>query len=219
MKTLRLTSLAALLLFVSAASQTSFAQSSAAGSYQFTLAGDKDLKTVEFSAQTNPDGSATGSIYFTDQAVITIQDVDGTGEKGRFAGYDLKVNVDGLFTAKSETGAQAVMSGTVTSSSVLEFVGQRVVFTVEDNGDNTRIPDKLTWGVYRQIKRDWVPSDAEWKEDPGVGLRWWATDYEVKGDVGYQMPRDETLHGQTFPATVYNFVDAVNTAGDIRVSP
>ena len=95
---------------------------------------------------------------------------------------------------------------------------QRVVLTVEDNGDNTRVPDRLSWGLYKPVQRDWVPSDAEWKEDPGVGLRWWATDAEVRGDVGYQMPRDETLNGQTFPATSYDFVDADNTAGDIRVT-
>ncbi|MFL6334398.1 MAG: hypothetical protein ACJ754_13875 [Pyrinomonadaceae bacterium] len=219
MRTLRFPSLLALTLLTFAAAQTAAAQSTASGSYQFTLTGDKYLKTVEFSAQSKADGSATGSIYFTDQAVITIQDVDGTGEKGRIAGYDLKVDVDGLVTSKGETGAQAVLSGTVSSSSVLDFVGQRVVFTVVDNGDNTRVPDQLTWGIYRQITRDWVPSDAEWKEDPGVGLRWWATDFEQKGDVGYAMPRDETLHGQTFPATTYDFVDADNTAGDISVSP
>jgi hypothetical protein len=215
MRTLRFTSLPALLLIVCAAAQTASAQSAAAGSYQFTMTGDKYLKTVEFSAQTNADGSASGSIYFTDQAVVTIQDVDGTGEKGRFAGYDLKVDVDGLVVSKN----QAVLSGTVSSSSVMELVGQRVLFTVEDNGDNTRVPDRLTWGVYKPIRRDWVPSDAEWKEDPGVGLRWWATDAEVKGDVGYQMPRDESITAQTNPVAAYDFADADNTSGDIRVSP
>ena len=214
MRTLRFTSLLALALTVFGAAQTARA-SAAAGNYQFTMTGDKYLKTVEFSAQTLDDGSATGSIYFTDQAIITIQDVDGTGEKGRFAGYDLKVDVDGLVVTENK----AVVSGTVSSSSVLEFVGQRVVLTVVDNGDNTRVPDQLSWGVYRPIERRWTPSDAELKEDPGVGLRWWATDAERKGDVGYEMPRDETLHGQTFPAATYDFVDADNTAGDIRVSP
>lgn len=216
MRTLRFTSLLAMLLTIFAAAQTAAAQSAASGSYQFTLTTDKYLKTVEFSAQTLADGSASGSIYFTDQAVITVQDVDGTGKDAtRFAGYDLKVDVDGLVVNKN----QAVVSGTVSSSSVLEFVGQRVLLTVEDNGDNTRVPDHLTWGVYKQVKRDWVPSDAELKEDPGVGLRWWATDYEVKDDRGYQMPRDESITAQSNPIVAYDFVDAANTAGDIRVSP
>lgn len=215
MRTLRFTSLPALLLFVCAAALPAAAQSAAAGSYQFTLTGDKYLKTVEFSAQTLSDGSATGSIYFTDQAVIILQDVDGTGEKGRVVGYDLKVEVDSLVVDKN----QAVLSGTVRTSSVLEFVGQRVLLTVQDNGDNTREPDRLTWGVYRPIDRRWTPSDAEVKEDPGVGLRWWAKDYERKDDVGYAMPRDETVAAQTNPVAAYSFVDVENTAGDIRVSP
>ena len=73
----------------------------------------------------------------------------------------------------------------------------------------------MTWGVYRPIDRKWVPSDAEWKEDPGVGLRWWATDFEVKGDVGYAMPRDESFGTQTFPLSSYIYADVDNTAGAI----
>jgi len=75
MRTLRFTSLPALLLFVFAAAQTAGAQTAAAGSYQFTLTGDKYLKYVEFDATGKDDGSATGYISMTDEAVITIQDV------------------------------------------------------------------------------------------------------------------------------------------------
>lgn len=213
MRTIRFTTLLALLVMGCALSQTAAAQS-AAGSYQFTLTGDKYLKYVEFDAQTLSDGSAVGSIYLTDEAVITIQDVDGTGEKDRYVGYNLKAEVDGLIVDKNK----AVISATISTSSVLAFVGQRVLLTVEDNGDNTRVLDKLTWGVYRPIKRDWVASDAERKEDPGVGLTWWATDAERRDDVGYKMPREETFDTRTFPMAAYGFVDASNTSGDIRVS-
>lgn len=216
MRTLRITTLLALLLAIFAAAQTTRAASVAAGSYQFTLTGDKYLKYVEFDASTQPDGSATGSIYFSDEAVITIQDVDGTGDKGgRFAGYNLKADVDGLVVTENK----AVLSGVIRTSSNPEFVGQRVLLTVVDNGDNTKEPDGLTWGIYKPIDRRWVPSDAELKEDPGVGLKWWATDLEQRGDVGYQMPRDESIGTQTNPVASYGFVDADNGAGDIRVSP
>lgn len=213
MRTFRLTTLLALLVAICALSQTAAAQT-AAGSYQFTLTGDKYLKYVEFDAQTLADGSATGSIYLTDETVITIQDVDGTGEKDRYAGYNLKAEVDGLIVEKN----RAILSGTIRTSSVLALVGQRVLLTVEDNGDNTRVPDKLTWGVYRPIRPDWVASDAERKEDPGVGLTWWATDLEQRGDVGYKMPREVTFDARTFPMAAYGFVDASDGAGDIRVS-
>jgi hypothetical protein len=220
MRTLRFPSLLALALFTFAAAQTAAAQTAAAGSYQFTLTGDKYLKYVEFDATGKDDGSATGYISMTDEAVITIQDVDGTGDKGgRFAGYSFKADVDGMSVVKSETGLEAVLSATVSSASNELLIGQRVLLTVEDNGDNTRIPDHLTWGVAKPIDRTWVPSDAEWKEDPGVGLRWWATDAEVKGDVGYAMPRSEATDTKTYPVAAFDFVDADNISGDLRVSP
>ena len=214
MRTIRFTTLLALLVMGCALSQTAAAQS-ASGSYQFTLRTDKYLKYVEFSAETLADGSAAGSIYFTDEAVITIQDVDGTGEeKGRYLGYNLKAEVDGLIVDKN----RAVISATIRDSSILALVGQRVLLTVEDNGDNTRVLDTLTWGIYKPIKRDWVASDGELKEDPGVGLTWWATDAERRDDVGYKMPREETFDTKTFPMAAYGFEAITNTGGDIRVS-
>jgi hypothetical protein len=216
MRTLRFTSLLGLVLLTFAAAQTARAATAAAGSYQFTLTGDKYLKYVEFEATSQAEGGATGYIYMTDEAVIATPDVDGTGEpQEKFAGYNFKAEVDGLFVDKN----QAVLSGTIRTASNEALVGQRVLLTVEDNGDNARVPDRLTWGVYKPIDKRWVSSDAELKEDPGVGLRWWATDAERKDDVGYQMPRDESFGTQTFPAASYGFVDADNGAGDIRVSP
>jgi hypothetical protein len=150
----------------------------------------------------------------TDEAKITIQDVDGTGvPRETISGFYLKADFDGLIVNKN----QAVMSGTVRDSSIRELIGQRVLLTVEDNGDNTRLPDKLTWGVYNQVVRNWTPSDAEWKEDPGVGLRWLATDAEVKDDKGYMMPRSEAIDANSFPVSSYAFVDMQSGAGDIRV--
>ena len=214
MRTLRFTSLLALVLTIFAAAQTTRAASAAAGSYQFTLTGDKYLKYVEFDARTLDNGGATGYISMTDEAVINIQDVDGTGDKGgRLVGYNLKAEVDGLVVVENK----AVLSGTIRTASDQSLVGQRVLLTVVDGGD-TRVPDSLTWGVYRPIDRRWVPSDAELKEDPGVGLRWWATDAERKDDVGYAMPRDESIGTKTFPVAAYGTEDVDNAAGDIRVS-
>ena len=215
MRTLRFTTMLAVVLTVFAAAQTTRAASAAAaGSYQFTMTGDKYLKYVEFEASTQADGSASGFIYMTDDALITLQDVDGSGEpKERYAGYNFKADVDGLVV----TNNQAVLSATIRDASNLAFIGQRVLLTIKD-GETTKEPDQLTWGVYKPIDRRWVPSDAERKEDPGVGLRWWATDAEVKDDRGYQMPRDESIGTQTFPIASYGFVDTSNGAGDIRVT-
>ena len=213
MKTLRFTSLLTLALLIFAAAQTTRA-AAAAGSYQFTLAGDKYLKYVEFDAASRDDGSADGYIKMTDEAVIVLRDVDGDGSpEEKFAGYYWTAAVDGLVVDKNK----AVLSATIRDASRQELIGQRVLLTVKD-GEPVREPDALTWGVYRPIKRDWVPSDAEWKEDPGVGLRWWATDAERRDDVGYQMPRDESIGTQTFPLASYGFELVANAAGDIRVT-
>lgn len=215
MKIFRFPSLLALALLTFAAAQTARAATAAAGSYQFTLTGDKYLKYVEFDATAQADGSATGYISMTDEAVITIQDVDGTGDKGgQYAGYNFKADVDGLVVDKN----QAVLSGTIRTASNELLIGQRVLLTVKD-GEPTREPDQLTWGIYNGFKRNWVPSDAELKEDPGVGLKWWATDAEQRDDVGYQMPRSEETDAKSFPIAAYGFVDASDAAGDIRVSP
>ena len=224
MRTIRFTSMLALALIVFGAAQTAHA-GAAAGSYQFVLSGDKYLKYVEFEASGDAD-TAAGSIYFSDEAVITIQDVDGTGEKDRFVGYNFKADVDGLLVTEQEVVVdrevvlekRAVLSATIRDSSVQALIGQRVLFTFADYGDKTWVPDRVSWGVYKPIIRDWVASDGELKEDPGVGLRWWATDAEVKGDVGYAMPRSEVFNTKTYPSSAYDFVIVSDAAGDIRVT-
>jgi hypothetical protein len=219
MRIVRFAFLSALLLpCLAAAASGAGAQTggpTASGSYQFSL-GDRYTKYVEFSAQTLSDGSTSGSMFFSDQAGLVYQDVDGAGDpEEKYDGFYIKADFDGLVV----DGNRAVMSGTVGDSSIRYLIGLRLLLTVEDNGDNTKIPDRLTWGVYKQIKRDWTPSDAELKEDPGVGLRWWATDYEVRDDKGYQMPRDESINTQTFPVATYDFVATDDDVDDIRVQP
>jgi hypothetical protein len=93
-----------------------------------------------------------------------------------------------------------------------------VLLTVEDNGDNSREPDKLTWGVYRPAGR-WETSDAELENDPGVGMTWEATDAERRDDAGVQMPREERTDAQTFLLSAFVFVDTEDGAGDILVQP
>ena len=185
----------------------------ASGTYQFSLE-DGYTKYLEFAAQKDASGAASGQMTLSDEAKFTIQDVDGTGEKEvTYPGFYFKAEFDSMIVEKN----QAVMSGIVRDSSIREFIGQRVLLTVEDNGDNTRETDKLTWGIYKPIVRDWIPSDAELKEDPGVGLRWYATDAERKDDIGYWMPRSEQVDINSFPVSTYAFVDIARGAGDIIV--
>jgi hypothetical protein len=217
-KSTALVSIFALFLLGFATAQSASAQTGepyAKGAYQFSLE-DGYTKYVEFEAVGTREGGATGQMTLSDEAPIAYQDVDGTGDKEltqEFKGFYLKAEFDSMTVNKN----QAVMSGIIRDSSIRNYIGQRVLLTVEDNGDNSRVPDQVAWGVYQQLEKTWTPSDAEQKEDAGVGLRWWATDYERKDDVGYAMPRDEKINSQTFPAPAYTFFDIARAAGDIIV--
>jgi hypothetical protein len=216
MRIVRFTFLSALLLSGLAATTLTTRAESASGTYRLTI-DDKSVKYVEFDAQRLANGGVSGSLFFSDEATIVYQDVDGVGDpQEKYAGAYIKADLDGLVVEEN----QAVMTGTVRDSSIPYLVGLRVLLTVEDNGDNTRVPDKLTWGVYKFIKKDWVPSDAEWEKDPGVGLTWWATDLERRDDKGFKMPlADVPADTQSFPVAAYGFVDASDGVGDIKVQP
>jgi hypothetical protein len=212
-------SILALFLLGLATAQSANAQTGeqyAKGAYQFALE-DRYIKYVEFEAQGRGDGSAVGYMTLTDEAPITYQDVDGTDDRSQtegYKGYYIKAEFDSMTVEKN----QAVMSGIIRDSSIENYIGQRVLLTVVDNGDNAKVPDQLTWGVYQLLERNWIPTDAEWKEDEGAGLRWWATDYERKDDVGYAMPRDQTTTtAQSFPISSYTFLPLAYAAGDIIV--
>jgi hypothetical protein len=211
MRIIRFASAMALLLWACVAASAQVAQ----GSYQFTL-GDKNLKTVDFDCQALQGGGATGTLRLTDEATVVYRDVDGDGSpQEKYAGFSMLVAFDDMSVDKN----QAVMEGVVRDASIPFLIGQRVLLTVVDNADNPKEPDRLTWGLYKPIDRNWIPSDAEWKEDPGVGLRWWATDAERRDDVGYAMPRDEKVTLKSFPFSAYLFVDTDDGVGDIIVKP
>ena len=216
MRVTRFVLTAALLLWPGAPAAHAFADApSASGSYQFTT-GDHYLKYVKFDAQALEGGGATGSLFFSDEAEVSYTDVDTIDAPVEtHKGYYLKADVDGLLVS----GNRAVVSAKVTDASIASLLGRRVLLTVEDNGDNSREPDRLTWGCYLPTDKNWTPSDAELEKDPGVGASWWATDAELKDDAGRAMPGDETISVKTFALPAYAFAEAEDGAGDILVRP
>ena len=217
MKIMQFATILTLILLGPGAHNAAVAQTggqSASGSYQFSLE-DGHTKYVEFDARTLDSGGATGQMFFSDQAEITYQDVDGAcAPEGTYSGFYLRAEFDGLLVVNN----RAVASGTVRDSSIADLIGQRVLLTVEDNGSNSREPDKLTWGVYRTAG-SWETSDAELEHDPGVGMTWETSDAERRDDVPVRMPLDQTIGTQSFPLAAYTFVDLDLWAGDIRVQP
>jgi hypothetical protein len=191
---------------------------SAAGRISFSV--EEDIKKyLEFSASANADGTAEGRMVFSGPAEIPDQNVDGE-EKHSFSGRLEDLFVEAKFDGMVVEGNRAVMSGVVTASTHAEYIGHEVLLVVEDNGagiNDKERPDRFTWGLYRPVRRDWYPQDAERKDDDGWLLRWWATDAERRDDVGYQMRRSEVVNYQTFPVSSYNFADILGGAGDIEV--
>ena len=208
-----------LTLLTLTSAHTAYAQSAADGSFKFSVE-NNITKVVEFKAVSNREGSgATGNMIFSGPAVIPKQDVDGDGNtdfSGKLESLDMDVSFDNLVVEKTN----AVMSGTVMNCNVREYIGRRVLLTVEDNGEGNdpKVPDKFTWGFYRKIDLWWTPTDAEVKDDRGAYLTWWATDYERKDDVGYAMPkRNDPVGTQSFPPSSYSLINILAGDGNVNV--
>ncbi len=191
------------------------AAQTAGGSYQFALE-DGRTKYVEFDARAQASGGASGHMFFSDDAPFTEQDTDGVGDPVEtHPGFYFRAEFDDMLV----TDNKAVITGTVRDSSITSLIGQRVLLTVEDNGNNAREPDRVTWGVYANLRRDWEVSDAELERDPGVGMTWMASDAERDDDRGVLMPGDDSIGVHAFPVASHEFVVAAEDAGDIFVRP
>jgi hypothetical protein len=193
--------------------------SSASGSYKFILEDDL-TKYVEFAASTDEKGVTSGSMTFTDEAKISDQDVDGTGDRGSgdATSFYMKAEFDTLTVEKN----RALMSGTVRDSSYSGYIGRWVQLVVEDNGDNLEVPDRLVWRFCQPEPGGWIPSDAEVPGDRGAWMSWWATDAERKGDVG--IPSKNLIPGsmkacEVLPLQAYSFVEVKRGVGSIQVLP
>lgn len=223
MKSIIRTSMLALsLLGFSAASHTASAQTggpSASGSIKFSTE-EGSTKRLEFEAAADGEGKAAGRMVFSGPEEIPEQDVDGAGHKG-FTGRLEDFYVEAEFDGMTVEGNRAVMSGFVTACTLSEYIGQRVLLVVEDNGDgvSAKTPDKVAWGLYKPSEVNWTPTDAELEKDDGALLTWVASDFERDDDKGTPMPKkDDEVSHQSFPPSAHEFFTVKYTDGNIRVS-
>lgn len=188
---------------------------SAEGSFKFSSE-DGLSKSIEFSAVSDGSGSATGRMTFNGPAEIPDQDVDGTGEKafsGSLSNLYIEAKFDGMLVEKN----RAVMSGTITESNLGDYIGQRVLLVVEDNGGDEKTTDKFTLGLYKPMTAGWTPTDAELKEDNGASLTWIATDAEREDDKGVPSRKSTEITCQSFPLSSFSLDDVRNGDGSIKV--
>jgi len=221
MKSTGFASISALFLLTLTAPLPATAQTagpSASGSYRFLLEDDL-TKSVEFSASTDERGVTTGQMTFIDPARIPdTDDVEDPRAGDAPPEFYMKASLDGLTVEKN----RALMNGTILDSSHKSYIGKWVQLVVEDNRDNLKVPDQLTWSLCQRQPGGWVPSDAERKDDDGAYLRWWATDAERKDDVG--IPSQNLLSNDengclVYPLSFYSFADVLKWDGDIVVQP
>lgn len=194
---------------------SAFAQSASGAFHASTDDGARD---VEFHAMIHPNGSASGEIKFSGPLSIPDQDVDGdgTGDVVPETTVSLRVDVDCV----NVVGNRAAIAGKVKDSNVGVYVGRQIILTVEDGGEgNNADPDRFTWGQYNPMAATWIASDAELEVDPGVGLIWFASDFEREDDVPVLSTPATGIDCRSFPLGSYSLVDLPQGTGNIQVKP
>ena len=183
---------------------------SANGSFKFVLE-DGETRFVEFNATEGVDGQATGDVTFSDPVAIPIDNPDDT-ETPTNPGVMVKAKFDCMQVVDNK----AVIGGEIYDSNVKSNIGQRVLLVVEDNGVEK---DNFLWGIYQMPATGWVPSDAEVEGDKGAELKWIATDFERKDDVGIPSDISKVVTCKSFPLGSYEFPELKAAGGDLTVSP
>jgi hypothetical protein len=193
---------------------------SAEGRFWFTTE-DRVTRYFEFSAIGDGEGGGKGVMTFNDTSKVPDDDSGGDPPPrppDSPSEFYAKAEFDGLIVEKN----RAIMSGVVVESSHKSYVGRWIQLVVEDNAENIRLPDRLTWRFCRPEPGGWVPSDYERPGDNGAYLSWWATDFERRDDVG--IPSQNLIPGSTkgcrsYALSAYDFVNPYKWEGDIVVRP
>lgn len=182
----------------------------ASGSFKFLLQ-DGETRYVEFKASELADGTGSGEMTLSDPAAIPVDDPDNQ-EQPKTQGVIVRAKFDCMATDKNT----AIMGGEIFESNVPSVIGQRVLLIVQDNGIDGE-KDQLSWGIYQQPAKGWIPTDAELDDDKGASLTWWATDAERRDDVGIPMPPNKLVQCKTFPGGAYDFPEIKYAGGDLQV--
>jgi len=185
--------------------------STASGSFKFSL-DDGETRFVEFKANELAEGAGEGEMTLSDPAAIPVDDPDNP-EKPKTPGVLVRAKFDCMDTSKN----MAIIGGEIFDSNVPANIGQRILLVIEDNGVEGA-KDRLTYGIYQQPAKGWIPVDAEDPDDKGASLTWWATDSERRDDVGFQMPQSKLVQCKTLPAAAHDFFDFKYGGGDLQVT-
>jgi len=191
---------------------------SASGTYRFVLE-DRAVKYLDFSVSKDERGRVTGQMRYVDPTPVPDTDID---EDPRPGDAPPEFSMIATFDSLTVERNHAVMNGTVRESSHRSYVGKFVQLVIEDNGNDSRVPDRLVWSFCKPRSQGWVPSDAELPNDDGAYLHWWATDAERRDDVGIPSPNLLPVDERScvvYPISLYSYADVREWSGDLIVQP
>lgn len=105
---------------------------------------------------------------------------------------------EATFDCVRVNGTDTLMSGSISSASLPEYLGAPVWLAVRapERNDGTT-PPLFTWGIVRPVQQSWLPSDAERSNDRGASYRWLATDAERLDDRGVASDINSTADCRT----------------------
>lgn len=189
---------------------------SASGTFEVSADGGP-TRSIEFSVRLAGDGTTTGEVIFHDVASGAASG-NARNDDSATKPFSLKAELDCLVIK----GNKAVMSGTVSESSIEKYIGSRLLLAAHDNNNETNRSgkDRLTWGIYRSITKDWLPKDSERSDEQDIAIAWIAKDAERPEDEGVFTDKSEPLVGcRTFPFSSFSFVDPKHGHGNIQVRP
>jgi hypothetical protein len=189
---------------------------SVSGSFQIST-NDGSTRYVEFFARIEKNGSTTGETIIQDRLSASDQKADSSDRPSTDSSPPFFARAE--FDCLSVNGNRAVMSGSVTESSSAQYLGRRLLLVVQDGDDfNPPRKDRLTFGIYRQTAKGWLPVDSE-RPDEQHPVRWIAQDSERPDDEPVLSPKSEVIGCQSFPISSFSFIDAKHGRGTIKVRP
>ena len=202
-----------IVLFLAAAALSAQGQS-ATGGFKYELVGATGA--VQFEARMQGTSGA-GHVDLTATHDIANDPGDNTGGSSASAAtVSVRVDVDCLRVS----GNRAVMSGSITSATIPDYIGAQAILAVEDGGEGGNASqDRFTWGLYHVNDPTWTPSDAEVPGDAGAFFSWIATDAERDDDVGIPAGANAPtgVDCKTFGLDAYAFEPIGN--GNLQVRP
>ncbi len=218
MKPILFRSIISLLLFTLVFSISGTAESqgsSVIGNFQIST-GVGPTRHIEFKASRDRNGYTIGETVFRDRPESDTKSEVADRSADSSSTFWLKAQFDCLVIS----GNRAVMGGSVTESNSQSYIGQRLLMVVEDgDGFKPQERDKLTFGIYQQAARDWLPSDSERAVEEGWAAEWVARDSERDDDDPVSPRKSEVKRCDSFPISAFSFINENLGRGSIQVRP